>query len=330
MVIKTMNTTSLILAVSLLVFSFSHGQQKDTIYGKVKSVREQLHFLDKNRQNKKIHPDEGEYGHYGFTTARFTKKIFNLWWYNTPWVHNSNYIKMFDKKGLPSHEVWFYKDGDTLANCKYTYDGKGNLIQEKNSFGDHYKCKNHTYDHNNKVLSTIYYVSADPNLYDYTIYVRDSLSNLIETKTFDEGGDCYSKKYFYDTSGKLLETHHYDYGSLEKPARKFKNTYSNGLLEQVIEIEDTISNITDYRYNQHNRKIKETFTSIRHPDSNRSCEYFYDKNGNIIKLIYTEMNKPTVVEFEYKFDNQNNWIEQIKSIDGEKLFVWTRTIEYYE
>lgn len=330
-----MHKTNLLTFSALLFFSFSFCQQKDTIYGKVKSVREQLEFLDNNRQNKKMHPDEGEYGHYGFSNARFTKKIFYDWWYNTPWVHNSNYFKMFNKKGVPTHEVWFYKDGDTLANYKYTYDKNDNLIQEKNIiWEDEYNCKNYTYDYKNKVISTMYYDSDDPNLYSYTAYIRDSLSNLIETKRFDEFGEIGSLKYFYDTNGNLLETHYYHYDPSDNLPSKLssivKNIYNNGLLEKSVNIRDTINSFTEYKYDEQNRKKKKIITSIRYPDDNRSNEYFYDKDGNIIKLIYTEKNKSTVVEFRYKFDNQNNWTEQIKSVNGEKLFVWTRNIEYYE
>ena len=35
-------------------------------------------------------------------------------------------------------------------------------------------------------------------------------------------------------------------------------------------------------------------------------------------------------DFEYVFDDKKNWIEQTKSINGKKLYVWKREIKYFE
>jgi len=361
----------------LFFFSISFSQQKDTIYGKVKSVREQLHFLDKVRQNVKLHSTEGEYGHSGFSNSDFTRSRFYSLWYNTPWVHYSNYYKEFNEIGKPTYEIWFYKDGDTVRTYKYKYDKQKNLTQTKSIYGiNDYTCRNYTYDNANNVRSSIYYASDDPNLYSYTNYVRDSLSNLIEIKKFGEYGEQDSWKYkydrknrkisksiykpyiyfnngkyiapikdsvglnkiceqyFYDSNNNLIETYYYYYHTYDnlpsKLSRKVKNEYTNKLLRKVIYTRDTINSINEYHYDDELRKIKETKTFMKYPKSNRSTEYFYDINGNIIKLIYKEQNKPIIVEFEYEFDKLNNWTKQIKLINGEKLFIWTREIEYYE
>ncbi|WP_369970515.1 hypothetical protein [Psychroserpens sp. XS_ASV72] len=372
-----MNKSNLIFAVSLLWFSFFFGQQKDTIYGKVKTVREQINFLDKNRQNMKLFSTEGDYGHYGFSSAEFTKSRFHNWWYNTPWVHYSNYFKEINEKGQTTYEIWFYKDGDTVTTYKYKYDKKDNLIQKKDIFDENdYTCRNYTYDYKNKLRSTIYYASDDPNLYSYTTYVRDSLANLIEIIRFDEDGELASwkykydsknrkismqihkpyiyvkkgrattskrdsigltklcEKYYYDTEDNLIETHYFNYSASDnlpsKLSRKVKNEYEDGLLKKVIYSRDTINSFKEYQYDNNRRIIKETVTFTKYSDNNLSTQYFYDNTGNIIKLIYTEKNKPVSVEFEYEFDKQNNWTTQIKSVNGEKLFVWTRKIQYYE
>jgi len=361
----------------LIYFSLSFSQQKDTIYGKVKSVREQLTFLDQDHQNMKFYSTEGDYGHNGFLNPKYTKSRFMNWWYNKPWVHYSNYYKEFNEKGKPTYEIWLFKDGDTVTTYKYKYDKLDNLIQVKDIFEiDDYTCRNYTYNNNNKIRSRIYYASDDPNLYSYTEYVYDSISNLVQIKRFDQDGeqsswkykydnkgrkiteiihdpyvyikngsttrskkdsigiDKISSKYFYNINDKVVETHYYNYGDYNnlpsKLSRKVKNEYSNGLLFRTFYIQDTINSISEYNYDKERRKIKKTNISINHPKNDRSSEYFYDKKGNIVKLIYTKNNKPVSVEFEYTFDNQNNWIKQIKSVDGEKLFVWTREIKYYK
>ncbi|WP_431137620.1 hypothetical protein [Psychroserpens mesophilus] len=372
-----MTKKSAIIISLLFYFSYSFSQQKDTIYGKVKSVREQLSFLDKNHQNLKLFSNEGDYGHHGFSNSKFTRDRFHSWWYNTPFVHYSNYYKEFNEKGKPTYEIWFYKDGDTVTTYKYKYDKKDNLIQIKDIYEiDDYTSRNFTYNYKNKISSSIYYASYDPNLYSYTAYVYDSIYNLIKIKRFDEDGELsswkyrYDKKgrkiaeivhkpyvyikkgrttssksdsiglnkvsvkYYYDSNDNLLETEHYDYSSYDnlpsKLSRKIQNIYKNNLLEKVLYITDTINSFTEYSYDNQKRKTSEVVTFVKYTDNNRSSEYFYNKKGNIKKLIYTENNKPVIVDFEYYFDNQNNWIKQIKSVNGKKLFVWTREINYYD
>lgn len=213
-----MNMKNLISFLLLFVFSISFGQQKDTIYGKVKSIREQLNFLDKKRQNMKLFSTEGDYGHYGFLSANFTTIRFHNWWYNTPYVHYSNYYKEFNKNGKPIFEIWFYKDGDTVRTYNYKYDKNDNLIQEKDIYKiNDYTCRNYTYDYKNKLKSSIYYVSDDPDLYSYTSYIRDSVSNLIETKYFDEDGESASLKYKYDSENrKISKSIHKPYVYIKK------------------------------------------------------------------------------------------------------------------
>lgn len=374
-----MNRTHLILAISLLLFSFSYGQQKDTIYGQVKSVREQLNFLDENQQNMKLFSDEGDYGHYGFSSPKFTKSRFHNWWYNTPFVHYSNYYKEFNKKGKTTYEVWFYKNGDTVSFFNYKYNKNDNLIQIKETYEkEDYTVRNFNYNKKNKLASTIYYVSDYPNLYSYSEFIYDESDNLIQSKDFDEDGESFgtkysfypngkikevishspykikkennkkvsfkdgigsdklNRKYIYNERGDIIETNSFkdEFYSNDKPyiqGRTLKE-YENGLLikEMTLNRANKTERFTLYSYNEKNQITKEEKVIPEYPDNNLIYEYFYDKNGNQIKLIYTEKNNPVTVEFEYEFDSQKNWTKQIKTVNGEKLYVWTREIEYFE
>lgn len=374
-----MNKPNLILALSLLWISFSHGQQKDTIYGQVKSVREQLNFLNENQQNMKLFSDEGDYGHHGFSNPKFTKSRFYNWWYNTPFVHYSNYHKELNEKGKPTYEVWFYKNGDTVAFFNYKYDKNDNLIQEKKYYEkDDYTVRNFKYDKNNKLKSTIYYSSDDPNLYSYSEFVYDENDNLIQSQDFNDDGETYGTKYthypngkikevisyspfkviekdnkrtlfkdgtgynkldrkfIYNENGDVIEIQSYDGEFYSETAPKMKGKilkeYLNGLLvkETTLNRVGKIERYTSYSYNKENQKTNEKYFVPEYPENNLSYEYYYDENGNQVKLIYTEKNNPILVEFEYEFDNHRNWIKQIKSVNGKKLFVWTREIEYYK
>ncbi|WP_296317104.1 hypothetical protein [Winogradskyella sp. UBA3174] len=374
-----MTEKNLITFLILFYFSISFGQQKDTIYGKVKSIKEQLAFFDENRQNMKLFSDEGDYGHNGFSNPKFTESRFFNWWYNTPFVHYSNYHKEFNKKGETTYEVWFYKSGDTVAFFNYKYDKNDNLIQVKESYKkDDYTVRNYNYDSKNKIKSTIYYVSDDPNLYSYSEFIYDEKENLIQSKDFNADGETYGTKYTLYSNGKIKEVISYspfkiikknnkrilfkDGIGSEKLDRKFiynengdmtetlsykgefyndnepqiqgrtRKEYANGLLvkEMTLNRANKIERFTLYYYNKQKQITKENYVVPEYPDNNLSYEYFYDNNGNQIKLIYSEKNNPVTVKFKYEFDNQNNWTKQIKSVDGEQLFIWTREFEYFE
>ena len=353
--------------------------QKDTIYGKVKSIREQITFLNENIQNAKLFSSEGDYGHYGFYSAKFTKSRFHSWWYNTSWVHYINYYKEFNEQGKPKYEIWFYKNNDTVTELTYKYDKRDNLIHLKDAYFDDYSSENYKYNHEDKIISAISYSSYDPDDYLYTNYIYDDNSRLIEVKNYNEYGRSSGQKftydekgrkkksfryspytwveinrtttvqerdsigiynlnheYFYDDNNKITETHNYsedeDDSNKVKLTGKLRNTYSNGLLEKIesIRTDGEVGHTVLYKYDKFKRKIKESRFSSKYPQNNIYSDYTYDDQGNIIKLIYTENNTATKVEFKYTFDKKNNWVKQIKLVDGQELFVWSRKIEYYE
>ena len=374
-----MTKNNLISLIVLFYFSISFGQQKDTIYGKVKSIREQLNFIDKNRQNMKLFNTEGDYGHYGFSSPKFTNSRFHYWWYNTPWVHYTNYYKVLNKKGKPTYEIWFYKNRDTVSFFNYKYDKNDNLIQIKETYEkEDYTVKNFNYNKKNKLVSTIYYLSDDPNKYSYSEFIYDESDNLVQSKDFDEDGETFGTKYSFYPNGKIKEVFSHSPYKIKKENNKkvsfkdgigsdqlnrkyiynergdIKETYSfkdelysndkpyiqgrtlkeyeNGLLikEMTLNRANKTERFTLYSYNENNLITKEEKVIPEYTDNNLIYEYFYDKNGNQIKLIYSEKNNPITVKFEYEFDSKKNWTKQIKSVNGEKLFVWTREIEYFE
>ena len=141
----------LLIIFLTLLKNISYSQPKDTIYGKIKSIREQLLFLDENRQNRKLFSTEGDYGHNGFLSEEYTKSRFNIWWYQTYWVHYINYYKEFDINNKLLKVIWYYKDQTILNSCENEYDEEGKLVNQKfNS----YKFSNTTnlYDKNNNLI----------------------------------------------------------------------------------------------------------------------------------------------------------------------------------
>ena len=125
-----MNKSNLIV-ILFFFFSFSYGQQKDTIYGKVKSIREKVIFLDEKQQNYNPVGISGDYGHSGWNRKTGKNSQFNIWWYNTPLVHYINYYKKFDRNNNLIKEEWYFKNQNIVISYLNTYNERGDLILQK-------------------------------------------------------------------------------------------------------------------------------------------------------------------------------------------------------
>ena len=145
---------------------------KDTVFGKVKSVKEEIVFLDKNKQSYRIFNTDGDYGHSGFISNEATKDRFYSNWYHSSFVHYLNYYKEFNIKGKALNEIWYYKNGDTLSRYEYTYNEKDKLIQIKEFDGfdkNEFSVLNYTFDdYSNLLKSKLRYYSDEPNYYTLT------------------------------------------------------------------------------------------------------------------------------------------------------------------
>lgn len=385
-----------------LIYNFSFSQPNDTLYGKIKSIREQLVFLDENHQNLKLFSTEGDYGHNGFLSEEYTKNRFKTWWYQTYWVHYINYYKEFDVNNRILKTVWYYKSSNVLNSTENKYDSIGNMVNQK-LFSYKEENATHSYDKNNNLIYTKI-IGSDKNYsttsYEYTKqnkifkeesynseypkqlskseYYYDENSNLILQKHYDEFGEKYgtiytydkqnrkikvvnhspfiwvkhkkysnqkrtkkgndqiSKEFIYDKKSRIIETKFYnsnfnDENKAELSSRQIK-TYENDLIESIkfYDNKDSITYYKKYEYDNQYRKTKELSVSTKYPENNITLEYFYGETEYPIKLIYTEKNIPIIVEFEYVFDVRKNWIEQTKSVNGKKLYVWKREINYLE
>jgi hypothetical protein len=385
---------------------------KDTVFGKVKSVKEELVFLNKNKQNYRLFSSDGDYGHSGFMNNVATKSRFYNNWYHTAFVHYLNYYKEFDEKGRATNEIWYYKNGDTVRRYEYQYNDKAKLVQIKELYGfdDSFKITSYNYnEYTGNLLSNINYYSDEPESYRYTYYVYDRKMNnvLIEVNNFNNEGVTGGSKFIYDEQGKKIKKINKDYyvynyyndgsssyylghlskdklqeeyfynqdGNLEevwqyrnKPkdenqvelSSKTKKYYSKkGLLEYSIitSVDDTVSNLIGYKYDNKDRIIEEIYVhrrfildkvdmffekeslkigDLKLPKEDliisRKLNYKFNQN-NLIELkeidTFGEI-IDTTCKFEYTFDDKNNWTEQVKYINGEKLYVWKRKINYYK
>jgi hypothetical protein len=392
----------LIIFFLTLLNNILYSQPKDTIYGKLKSIREQLIFLDENRQNLKLFSTEGDYGHNGFLSEEYTKSRFNIWWYQTYWVHYINYYKEFDINDKLLKVVWHYKDQSIMSSCENKYDIDGKLIvQEFNSYN---KSKTiNTYDKNNnlilsknvdsdKTYSTTkkefndknqiireeYFNSEYAKEKRITEYYYDISGNVVEEKKFDEHGDDYgtkfeydlknrktkiinhspfiwvktktgssqkrtkngndqiSREFKYDEKDRIIETKSYNSnfndGNIAELYRKEVTIYEDDLVKNIYSYDnkDSLTFYKTFEYDKLNRKTKEFNVSPKYPDNNISLEYFYNETEYPIKLLYLEKGITAQVDFDYVFDDKKNWVEQRKSVNGKKLYIWKRELKYFE
>lgn len=395
--------------ISFLFFifwiNFSFSQLKDTLYGNVKSIREELTFLDKDRQNYRLFSVDGDYGHSGFSSNEFTKERFYTLWYKTPYVHYLNYFKEFNQRGQPTKEIWFYKNGNKVKEYNYKYQDSTGLIQIVEIIDEEsYRVTNKSYDYNNKLKAQISYYSDEPQYFFYNYNIYDDNLRIIETNSYDSEGaisgtktiydeegrikkniirdywvrnykdgrihsygptdyatDKLKDEFFYNTDGNLAEIFHYNKASIDENQvelkGKTKNFYfKNGLIEYIVKTTayDTINSLIRFKYDKLGRKVEEMIVYPNHIKSEKNIKIF-DKNilkldniyfpkidfkiarienyvydyKNLTKLIYQEDSRKVVCKFEYVFDEKNNWIEQVKYINGEKLYVWKRQITYW-
>lgn len=400
-----------VLFLCLFLINISFSQLKDTIFGKVKSIKEELFFLDKNRQNYRLFSTDGDYGHSGFISNKGTKQRFYSNWYHSSIVHYLNYFKEFNEKGKPTKEIWYYKNGDTVTIYDYVYNKNENLIQIKESdpYDNSYRVTNYSYnEYRNNLQSKIIYYSDSPEAfsYEYYIYDKKDFFKIIEINSYNNEGAQSGIKFIYDKKGKIIKKVRKDFlvyeyfndgsstcyqGDFAKEkilqenfynekeylteiwkyrnnpkdenqvelGSKIKNYfYNNGLLKRKIFTteSDTITSLYEYKYDSKGRIIEEFYVhkrfikneddiiydmkkikldDVKIPDDefmvSRILKYKYD-NNNLIELAETDTFGGTVTtncKFEYVFDENKNWIEQIKYINGEKLYVWKRKINYY-
>ena len=70
--------------------------------------------------------------------------------------------------------------------------------------------------------------------------------------------------------------------------------------------------------------------NLQYPNNKIVLEYVHNETEFPSKLTYSENGTINTVDFEYTFDDRKNWIEQTKSVNGKKLYVWKRDLKYFE
>jgi hypothetical protein len=87
--------------------------------------------------------------------------------------------------------------------------------------------------------------------------------------------------------------------------------------------------VISYKYDSKKRKIFESDKTINYKSSFDYEKAFFYENDELKKIVIKSNGKEYRVELTYKYDSFGNWTQQTKSVNGKKLFIWSREIEYY-
>ena len=229
---------------------------------------------------------------------------------------NENIISLSFDSNYFNHTIKQHKDNKVIR-IKHI-DEFGNITEYNNN-----------YTLNGKLKST---TTKEPETWrkneegDWSYGVHDSIPNVFKSRINE-----------YDEKNRILKSFEYNYS--------IKNNYKAPiLLHQVLynyeNNKTTVKEIYEsgmissksYIYDNQNRIIKYYCCSDTISGSNIIREYSY-KNGKIVssKLITKDKGKIEIqkIDFKYKYDDKNNWIEIIKLVDGKERFKRIREIEYY-
>lgn len=222
------------------------------------------------------------------------------------------------KSNIFSHTFKRYKKGKIILTKDYRENG---IINEYiNRYNEEGKLIF-------RITKTPYsYKRIDENSTSYGIHDSIGLTYKSMANEYDVKGRLVKKKYFEVK----------DYTNISTPGREMIFIYNdNNLITEITDDKNWYITYKNYRYDKHNRLIEKYCCDKDISKAGIIQKYTY-KNNKIIKLIYSaeepsdnpKMNNYKVT-YSYKYDNNNNWIEILKTVNGAKLYKWVREIEYY-
>lgn len=302
----------LIIPLFIFFFSASYSQQKDTIYGRIKRIREKVIFLTEKENPQQIYYDD--YGHSGFMGPKSTIYRFHDIWCSTEFCYYINYERYFDKKRRIIKDIWYGKKDSLEEAYIYKYDKKGRLIQKIDSSKYSVGFENHYYT-NEKHENII-----DQN-FEYGFFIHrykryDDDGKLIRLKSYDDYGVTDEYIYRYNEKGKLLYRIYKNPNTWKKTGEK---SWSFGAHDSMGTIYKDYVN----EYDELNRLIKTQRFSLSKADENhkepilyKQIIYKYDNDVLTTKIKSYSSEEATYKHFVY--DSKGRLIENYCCSENKK------------
>lgn len=168
------------------------------------------------------------------------------------------------------------------------------------------------YDENYQVIEEKKFIFPSGNdnrkvyLDSHVKYEYDQFGKMIKSVNFNDG-NYYN--YIMNEKGKVLKEEITSGNSSVVSQKKFSYT-QDGKIERIVGYYgDVIADEKRFEYD--NNYISKLYYSTKFGKDNKPKETI-------------------VITFKYKFDEQKNWTEIIKNVNGKDLYKWIREIEYYK
>lgn len=157
-----------------------------------------------------------------------------------------------------------------------------------------------------------------------SVWQRDSIGiNYLKAEyRYDDKGNITEKMTYYEDENKSVfaTKNTYEYDSKNRIIKEYNFNYKS---------KDSLYLILSYQYNEDNSITVKKREYINPNEKNNQWEYSYTKHNLIEKILIKKESQITTLRFNYKFDKVGNWIMQTKVVNGKKIGVWERKIEYY-
>lgn len=214
----------------------------DSIYGKVKRVREKV-FDISNKDN----PYQIEIDEYSDSMILIPNSL-NLNIYDILFsgsnIGYENYERYYNENGNILKHTWFVKKDEFYKSTTYMYDKKNRVIRKIDSTNNSVSIENHYYeDFDEFTNENIISLSFDSDYFKHTIKQYED-NKVISVKQIDELGNITEYINNYNQNGKLKST------TTKTPETWRKNEegdWSYG-------VHDSIPNVFKSRINEYDEK----------------------------------------------------------------------------
>lgn len=207
----------------------------------------------------------------------------------------------FDKNGRITHSK--YCDFMLYMDYEYKYNMHGNLINKFNSnSSDEYK-----YDNRNNLLEKKHRIGEN-DFFGLWLYKYDDENNQIERVGYI--GDSFVERW----------KHIYDENN-----RRIKELMVDEDVDTAIYI------MRHFEYDTHKNIIRQQYVSYQGNKEEWNDFFIYNENNDRIEWKRVDNDGSEEIEkYEYKYDNETNWIER-KTFRNNQLIEFTkREIEYWK
>lgn len=241
-------------------------------------------------------------------------------------VTNYRYLPFKDSTDRIMTEITYDSDPDRFSMKQYFYNNTVQLIEirELSGFGWDRKT-NYKYDDSGRL---VFEINSDVK----KVLKYDS---AMKTNIFqDSATDYYSEAFSYYDDGSLKEkVSGCSPGLIAAACQRIVYVYDNKKRKSKTYYYwrgiDSLFSHSEYEYHPDNSLKRISWFFKGEPQSKNFVDYFY-KDKELIKAVLTTTDNTTVIEFEYKVDSHNNWIEQKKFVNNDLFYIRKREITYWD